>query len=150
MPVLQFIILWYVSFHVSPSCNIIYLNDSFDTAQIFNFYHLNLLTYFFPILINCHFYIKWFLRSLISFLYFFVFNFVYLLTSMWFFDYIFFIFTINPKTRVRNSGLHGFWRFSIVWYSKNTKEHKVSETGSFSIFRRWVGDVYSVGSVKMR
>jgi hypothetical protein len=33
------------------------------------------------------------------------------------------------------SRLLGFWTLSIVWYSKNTEEHNVLETGSVSIFR---------------
>jgi hypothetical protein len=37
--------------------------------------------------------------------------------------------------QVNNSGLLGFWTLAIVGYSKNTKEHNVSETGSVSIFR---------------
>jgi hypothetical protein len=33
------------------------------------------------------------------------------------------------------SELLGFWTLSIVRYSKNTRGHNVSETGSFSFLR---------------
>jgi hypothetical protein len=32
-------------------------------------------------------------------------------------------------------GLLGFWTLSVSWYSKNTKEHSVSENGSVSVLR---------------
>jgi hypothetical protein len=36
---------------------------------------------------------------------------------------------------VEVSKLLGFWTSSIVWYSKSTREHNVSETGSVSLLR---------------
>jgi hypothetical protein len=44
----------------------------------------------------------------------------------------------------------GFWVFDLVHHSIfwKTKEHNVPETGSLSILRSGVGDVYSVGFIR--
>jgi hypothetical protein len=39
------------------------------------------------------------------------------------------------KDEKRKLRISGFWILPIVPYSKNTKEHKVSETGSVSVLR---------------
>jgi hypothetical protein len=58
-----------------------------------------------------------------------------------------FFLTLKVRNNNLDSGLLDYWTLSIVRYSKHTKEHKVSATGSVSVLT-WRGGKHSIESFK--